>query len=75
MITTPLISKHIQDAFLNLNSYLYFEIEHLFDYQAIFEAKVGLNNYGDIALDDIILEDGPCQTPSKSTLWDRVLGI
>ena len=41
-------------------------------YQVIFEAKVGFYNYGDIALDDIILEDGPCQTPSKSVKKDEV---
>ena len=33
--------------------------------QVVFEAKVGVDSYGDIALDDIILEDGPCDTPSK----------
>ncbi|XP_072014819.1 MAM and LDL-receptor class A domain-containing protein 2-like [Amphiura filiformis] len=30
----------------------------------VFEAKVGSNSYGDIALDDIVLYDGDCQTPT-----------
>ena len=54
-----------------------YTIPGLFYHQVVFEAKVGVDSYGDIALDDIILEDGPCDTPSeyKKTSYVKIYNI
>lgn len=45
-----------------------FHVKIFFFLQFVFEGVLGLGYKGDMALDDISMNDGPCPPSSKSTI-------